>query len=157
MTDWRIRTCLLSQSWDDTGHYLRLKAKEIAENIIWKKLNPFMPNNRSLGLGLDKSVIQKDAKEKLAGICEQALRLALMFNSSKVEYAWTQDGGVELDPSKVHPVGSLGYKNMQECGEGAYMVVFGGVVKGGGVMGKLAEEPTHLSDTLVIFGPFGEE
>jgi hypothetical protein len=155
MADWRVRTCLLAQSWDDTGHYLRIKAKDVAENIVWKKLNPFMPSAR-LGM-LDKNVLQKDAKEKLVGICEQALRLALMFNSSKIEYAWTQDGGVELDPSRVQPVGSLGFKNMQECGEGAYMVVFGGVVKGGGVQGKLAEEPTHLSDTLVIFGPFGEE
>jgi hypothetical protein len=57
----------------------------------------------------------------------------------------------ELEQSHVKVMGSAGLKSFINI-PGMYKIVFGGVVKGGGVHGRLNEEIIHLADTEVLLG-----
>jgi hypothetical protein len=118
---------------------------------IWLKLSTYTPNTSSQAM--DRTAIVKDARNALCSICENALSLALMLNGSKTEYLWAQEDNISLDSAHVAVVGSVRYRSFEEC-KHDYIIVFGGVLKGGGLEGRLSEDIVHLSDTDVILGPF---
>jgi hypothetical protein len=115
------------------------------------KLSTYAPNTSSQTA--DRTAMVKDAKNALCSICENALSLALMLNGSKTEYLWAQEDNMELDSAHVAVVGSVRYRYFEDCKKD-YIIVFGGVLKGGGLEGRLSENIVHVSDTDVILGPF---
>lgn len=117
-------------------------------DTIWTKLGLYTPQTSPWYLGGKPASLQ-EAKQELFEICLNAFNLAFMFMSSKIEYCWMQSRDGEVDHEYVDILGSAGAKYLVQ-GRGNYIIVFGGVVKGG----RLVDEPIHLSKSEVLLGPF---
>jgi hypothetical protein len=126
-----------------------MRAQEVA-SAIFKKLDPFLPQARLPG---NRTIFNEKVKESLLEVCMKATSLAFIFQTSDVEYDWLQDSRADIDPSQVEIVASAG-DGAFVPEVGTYKIVFGGVVKGGGVHGKLSDEVVHLRPTSVLLGPF---
>jgi len=148
MREWRARTSIIGKAWDHEKRYRQERAEDAHTNI-WRKITSYMPSNRPSFL----SQPADEAKSDLVAICLQAHDLAQMFDCTTIEYRWNQGEDVDLEPSRVKTVGSAGYHHFVDK-PGGFKIVFGGVVKGGGPSGRLAEETVHLTETEVLLGPF---
>jgi hypothetical protein len=149
--DWRIRTCSFGEKCDPEKNYRQNLARHVTDKI-WTKLGLYMPQTSSWYLG-GKSTSLKEAKQDLFKICLNALDLAFMFMSSKIEYCWMQSKDSEIYHENVEILGSAGSKSLVQ-GRGDYLIVFGAVVKGGGLHGRLVDEVVHLSKSEVLLGSF---
>jgi hypothetical protein len=141
---------VLGGQYDPNRSYNREAAKQTALDIN-KKLTPFLP------WGITSKSRSEDLKSALSEICEQARQIALLFRSNKTEYVWMQPLGyykdIFLDNDKVEIVGSMGPKSMKD-GNDEMMMVFGGVIKGGGISGSIRSEMHFLRKCEVLLGPF---
>ena len=88
---------------------------------------------------------QGEIKAALTDICDQAVRIALLFRGTKVEYQWMQKDGREFGEADIEVIGYGSF-----IGARKYRTVFGAVVKGGGVSGRLDEESHILRKAEVL-------
>jgi hypothetical protein len=127
-----------------------MAAKETALDIS-KKLTPFLP------WGISSKSRGDDLKSALWEICEQARQIALLFRGNKIEYVWMQRlnyyQDIPLDDDKAEIVGSMGNTSVEDAKD-EVMMIFGGVVKGGGLSGSIRSEMHFLRKSEVLLGPF---
>jgi hypothetical protein len=122
-------------------------------NTIIRKLMPFLPPSGFLP-GFAKPEPNPKLKELLLDICNQGYSLAQIFRTSEVEYDWLHHREEQLDPEYVDVIASAGRKEFSP--QGGYKIVFGGVIKGGGLHGKFKDGTVHITTSKVLLGPPGD-
>jgi hypothetical protein len=149
LVDWRANNVRLAKAYDPTGHFCKLRAKERAATLYTKvsSLSHFSTDE------LRRRA--PEMKAMLEDICEHALKIALLFRETKVEYKWMQlnlPSNLTEDNTEVLDNPHLELAEVHSPDD--FKTVFGGVLKGGAPTRSGDDEPIVLRKNEVILGPF---